>query len=154
MIEKMGFETERHRPAQSYGRSGAITIDGVKYQCASETEATWLQMVCPGLINGPLAALQWQPEPFPLDYKVGKQDGRYFYKPDAIVTWDDGDEWVIEIKRGRIEQISARKMKRFCQQYEDRNLVMVWFGRMPKKGPTFRRIEMLRPWLHHIWTVK
>ena len=49
--------------------------------------------------------------------------------------------------------MSANKMKRFCLQNPDKHLVLVWFGRIHKKGPTKRRLDMLLPHLHHIWYV-
>jgi hypothetical protein len=151
MIEKMGFEKTKIRPHCSYGRSGTIAIDGVRYYCASEAEARWLQTVCPGLRSGDVSALQWQPAGFPLTYKYSNQECREVYRPDAIITWASGEEWVIEIKYGRLEQKAATKLKRACIHYPDRKFVLVWFGRFPTRGPAFRRLQTLQPHLDHIW---
>lgn len=153
MIEKMGFEKTKIRPQRSYGHAGTIEIDGVRYHCASEAEAKWLQDVCPGLRSGDVSALQWQPAGLPLSYKYDRQQCLEVYRPDAIITWASGEEWVIEIKCGRLEQKAANKLKRACLQYPDRDFVMVWFGRFPTRGPAFRRLNKVRPHLHHIWHV-
>jgi hypothetical protein len=150
-MEKMGFEKVKRRPQRSYGHRGTINIDGIAYRCASGAEAKWLQAVAPGLKTGNIAALQWQPQGFAIKYNYDRHECKDVYRPDAIITWPNGEEWVIEIKNGRIEQVSGSKMKRFAQQYPDRKLVLVWFGRVPKKGPTARRLARLEPWLHHTW---
>ena len=139
---------------QSYGRSGDIVIDDRMYHYASEAEKMWLQMIAPGLQTGSVVSLDWQPKSFPLTYKYDKQDCKDTYRPDAIVVWPDGEEHVIEIKRGFLGEKSASKMRRFCTQYPDKDLVLVWFGSMPRKGVAKRRIDRLRPLLHHINVIK
>jgi len=154
MIEHMGFEKQNRRPAQSYGKMGHVLINGEDCRCASEAEAKWLEHISPALRSGDIVEFTWQPPGSPLHYKYDKQDCTDVYRPDAIIRWKDGDEWVIEIKRGRLEQKAASKIKRFCQQYPDRKLVLVWFGRLPSKGPAHTRLNHIRPWIDHIWEMK
>lgn len=148
--EKMGFETTK-TTTQSYGRSGTIVIDGISYHCASEAEALWLQIVAPGLRSGDIRQLDWQPGSISLTYKYSKQECKDTYRPDAHIYWANGDDWWVEIKRGRLDQKSANKLKRACQQYPTMQFVLCWMGRLPKKGVIRRRIERLVPHLHHMW---
>ena len=154
MTEMMGFEKQRHRSAQSYGRMGCVLINGEECRCASQAEVKWLEHISPAIVSGDIVEFTWQPLGFPLKYKYDKQECKDVYRPDAIIKWKDGDEQVIEIKRGRIEQSAGSKIKRFCQQYPDKNLVLVWVGRLPTKGVALRRLDTIRPWVHHIWEME
>jgi hypothetical protein len=98
--------------------------------------------------------LRWQPPGYRLEYKYDKQLCHDIYRPDALLVWNDtGDEWVIEIKRGALHQKSASKMKRFCQQYPDKRLVLVWYERFPTRKVIKRRLDRLRPHLDHVWHI-
>jgi len=122
----------------SYGNTGYV--DDKFY--SSDAERDFIHLIAPMMQSGEITYFVWQPPPI--------DD----YHPDAFLRWDSGDEWYAEIKNQRIEQMSANKMKRFCLQNPDKHLVLVWFGRIHKKGPTKRRLDMLLPHLHHVWYVK
>jgi len=141
-------------PLKSYGKSEHVVLNGIDYYCASQAEKWWLEEVTPGLVSGDVVSLVWQPPPSLITYKHARQTLTCNYRPDAIITWKDGDEWVIEIKRGILHQTSASHMKYFAQQYPDKKLVLVWFGWWPTKGVARRRLDALRPWLHHTWRMK
>ena len=138
----------------SYGNAGTYNINGTDYYCSSDAERMWLELVTPGLASGEVKKLVWQPKPgYAIAYKYDKQDCADVYRPDALFRWLLEEEWVIEIKRGRIEQKSVSKIKRFCMQYPEKKVVVVWYGRFPKKGVAKRRLDRLRPHLHHIWQI-
>ena len=154
MTEMMGFEEQQHRPAQSYGRMGSVLVNGEQCRCASQAEVKWLEHISSAIVSGDIVKFVWQPPGFPLHYKYDKHDCTDVYRPDAIIKWKDEDEWVIEIKRGRLEQKATSKIKRFCQQYPQKDLVLVWVGKLPTKGVALRRLDTIRPWIHHIWEMK
>lgn len=141
-------------PLQSHGHSGDVEIDDRIYHYASKAEKWWLEMVAPGLRTGSVLRLDWQPEPLPLTYRYCKQECKDVYRPDAHIIWDGGEDWWIEIKRGALHQKAASKLKRACKQYPDYDFVMVWYGSMPKRGVAKKRLDGLRPHLHHIWQEK
>lgn len=139
---------------QTHSKTSHILIQGEDCYCASQAERRWLERIDPILSAGQIAKLHWQPGGFKLAYKYGGHDCADVYRPDAIITWPSGDEWVIEIKRQALHAKAASKMTRFCQQYPEKKLVLVWFGSMPKRGVARRRLDRITPHLGHIWRIK
>ena len=150
----MGIPVE-FRASNSYGKSGYYLFNGDRLWFSSGAEEKWLALIEPLVICGAITDFQWQPGPYVLDYKYRKTDGKYSYTPDARIVWKDtGEEWWIEIKYGQIEQIAKTKIKRFCQQYPEKPLVVVWFGRLPSHGVRRRRFEAVQKCVHHFWHIK
>ena len=144
----------------SFGKSGDVEIAGKIYHYASRAELRFLQEIEICLRGEAIQEFVWQPPAFPLTYKHGGSEWTQGYRADAMITWSDSDEWVIEVKRGYMAQKACTKVKRFCQQYPDKKLVLVWIGSLPKapkpgkKGQAYRKLEMLEPLVDHIWQIK
>ncbi len=106
---------------------------------------------------------QWEYEPksFPLKYKYRSNDLMQSYTPDFRAAWTDwGEQWY-EVKRGRIDQKYANKIVRFCRQYPEYTLVLVWYGPLPKartrQGKPNKRwtyFDKVREAVDHVWQIK
>jgi len=144
-----------HYQTESFGRTGTIEIAGRLCHYSSLAERRWLQEIEPLLISGDIIDFFWQPPPYPITYKycgILHQDS---YRPDASIRFaDDEKQTIIEIKRGFMAQKATSKIKRFCQQYPEYQVVLVWFGSFPKKGVAKARLDKLRPHLHHVWQMR
>jgi len=139
--------------SESYGNESCDWVAGRLLPYSSDAERDFISnVVAPMMQSGEITYFVWQPREMPLFDKKGRLVDPY--RPDAFIRWDNGEEWYIEVKRGRIEQISAHKMKLFCLEYPNKKLVLAWFGRIPTRGPTKRRLDTITPHLHHIWYVK
>lgn len=141
----------------SFGKTGTVTIDGRDCHYSSEAERAFLTIL-EGLIwAGEIEEWEWQPPAYPVEYKHGGSTWTQPYRADARIVWKDARqdgvrEWVIEVKRGYMQPKACAKIKRYCQQY-DIPLVLVWYGRLPKSGKAFDKLEMLRKHIHHIWEI-
>jgi len=133
----------------SYGNEGYECAAGASLPYSSDAERDFITIVAAKLQSGEITYFVWQPPEIPLLDKQGEPADPY--RPDAFIRWDSGEEWFVEVKRGRIEQIAKKKMLAFCRQYPDKKLVMAWFGPLKRRGPTKRRLDELKPWLDHIW---
>lgn len=101
------------------------------------------------------AVLHWQYEPqsFPIEYKYRHNQLCRTYTPDFVVNWRDEGEQYLEVKRGHLDQKYANLIVDFCQQYPH-PLVLVWVGRLPRKGKVKRYFDKVKPWVHHVWEMK
>lgn len=150
--EKMGFEREQRIVRRSYGKSGWFEDHGNRYWYASGAELDFLELICRIIIpSGEILEFEWQPGEFPLEYRHAGTKGCMFYRPDARIVWKEEGEFFYEIKHGRIEQSAGAKMVRFCRQYPEKKLVLVWKGREPRKGQTKRQWDKVSPWIDHVW---
>jgi len=151
----MGFGEDRIRPSTSYGKCGWTTCNGQRYFCDSKAELIFLRTIEPMMEAGAILEFTWKPGPFAIEYKYKGKTGTKFYTPDAFIVWQNAVREYIEIKRGQLDQEAGTKLKYFCTQYPDNHLVLVWVGRLPKKGVIHRRIERLsRSLLDHVWVMK
>lgn len=150
----MGFERQRF-VTTGYGKPGYYDACGQHLWTASEAERAWLAEANLAYLAGDIKEIEWQPAPIPVKYRNCETDCTRTYRPDARVVWNgpEGEVW-IEVKHGRIEQKAAKNMKAFCLTYPDRKLVLVWKGRLPKKGIMKRRLDSLLPHLDHVWRLK
>jgi len=80
------------------------------------------------------------------------------------VVWRDpqrGEKWY-EVKCGRLDQKYVNKIVRFCRQYPQHKLVLVWVGSKPKANPRrkaknltrWERLEKLQRYVDHVWWLK
>jgi hypothetical protein len=88
--------------------------------------------------------LDWayEPQKFFLKRKRGETEDEW--TPDFRVNWkDEGVTWE-EVKGGNLKQKYRVKMQRFCVQYPNERLRLVWYGSPPKKGPRKKELDILR----------
>jgi hypothetical protein len=181
MIGRMGFEQNRRLTTTGYGKSGWFSIsedsarpltnlkdkrfirivDGItELWTDSGAERTWITQVEIAIRGGEIIQWCWQPGDIAIPYRYAHGGRERTYRLDGWINWKiDGEFWY-EIKYGRIEQKAGNNIKRFCQAYPDRRMVLVWKGPPPKRGPTKRQWDKIIPWLHqrngvpHIWYLK
>jgi hypothetical protein len=138
-------------------RSMITLPDGSVFHGKSEAEC-WFALELARLEQAKaIGPWRYEPESFTLDYKYHRCECRDTYTPDFVTRWDgDSFDTYYEVKRGwgAEGQKYSAKIKRFCQQYPDVRLVLVWYGSLPKKGKGARYTEKVQPWVHHIWTLK
>ena len=147
---KMGYEPPMRR--ESYGNAQYVTVGGHTIRVKSDAEAIFMRQVDAAVHGGLIVAWQYEPEAFPIDYKYRKNDCTDTYTPDVRIVWksEEGEVWY-EVKRGALQPKYASKIKRFCQQYPGKKLVLVWIGSPPKRGAVKARFDRLLPHLHHVW---
>jgi hypothetical protein len=152
--EKMGFETRRFQ-GQSYGTSEWIDVAGRRCWTQSGAERQWLRELEIAIAGGAVQEWWWQPADVAIPYRFARGLRERTYRPDAHVLWADGkDEWY-EIKYGKIDQKAGNNIKRFCQTYPDRKMVLVWKGPKPTRtGTTKNQWDKILPWVDHVWYLK
>lgn len=153
---KMGYE--QRRPAQSYGTSGWVAVAGRQCWTQSAAERDWLSELEKCITAGLIDEWEWQPKDVAIPYRYAKGMRERTYRPDARVVWNErsgqpGEFWY-EIKHGRIEQKGGTNIRRFCEAYPDRKMVIVWKGPAPKRGPTKRQWDLIQPWIDHVWYIR
>lgn len=152
--EKMGFEKNRRLRTTGYGRGEYITIAGRKLWTASGVERQWLTELELCIAAGEVIEWEWQPADVAIPYRYAKGARERTYKPDARVVWRDQGEVWYEIKYGRIEQKAGTNIRRFCQAYPDRKMVLVWKGQPPRRGTTKTQWDKILPLVDHVWYLK
>lgn len=138
--------------ASSYGNAQYVKIGGHTVHVKSDAEARFARQLNAAIQGGLVKECQYEPQAFAIEYKYRRNNCADTYTPDFRVVWkgEEGEVYY-EVKRGALQPKYAGKIKRFCQQYPDTKLVLVWVGRPPKRGAVKARFDRLLPHLHHVW---
>jgi hypothetical protein len=140
----------------SYGNAQDVRVGNRTIRVKSEAEAIFAKELDVRIKKGAVEEWQYEPKAFPIPYKYRGADCTDTYTPDFRVLWKDGDgeEVHYEVKRGALEPKYASKIKRFCLEYPQHRLVLVWIGPLPSRGAVRRRYDKLIPLLHKVWNIK
>jgi hypothetical protein len=157
VIEKLGFESNKNRIDREYGHHHTVELSDRTLTVKSDAEEWFARVLDVMKQSGAVLEWAYEPEVFSIDYKYHKCACGNTYTPDFRVKWNpatskDGTQY-FEVKRGKLEAKYGSKIRRFCQQHETKSLVLVWYGRLPKKGATKARLDKITPHLHHIWNI-